>query len=381
MRFIFALLICPSLALGSEEPARAVRAKGYGAILAGDLANARDRAIEDALRRAVEQAVGTYIQSETLVENFMLVKDEILSRARGFVKSYKVVSEGREDPTTYAVTVEALVKLGDVTDAIEQLIERAGRPRIMVLVNETVDGRPSESHEADAAIVAAFREKSERFLLLDPEVVSRNIEASKARAALAGDVKAASSIGLMAGADLVIVGTAEVRHIRQEVYGTSWESSQAKVSAKAIWTSTGEIIASESSSATRTVAAEQQTGISALREACSGLVEAMLPKLLEYWRKEAFGTGKTIQMVVRGIPSLSDLGSFETSLRYSLRGIKKLRQRSFEGGVALYDLEAVSDGVQLARELETKNLSPFKVKVISASRNRLEIKVSKEERP
>jgi len=86
----------------------------------------------------------------------------------------------------------------------------------------------------------------------------------------------------------------------------------------------GEIIAAESSAATKTVAAEQQTGISALREACSGLVDRMLPKLLEYWRKEAFGTGKTVQMVVRGLSSLSDLGSFETSLRYSLRGIKKL---------------------------------------------------------
>ena len=379
MKFLFALLIGPSLALGSDTTA--VRAKGYGAILAGDLANARDRAIEDALRRAVEQAVGTYIQSETVVQNFMLVKDEILSRARGFVQSYKVVSEGKEDPTTYTVTVDALVRLGDVADAVEELIERAGRPRIMVLVHETVDGRPSESHEAEDALISAFKERSDRFLILDPETVSRNIEASKARAALAGDLKAASSIGLMAGADLVIVGTAKVRHVRQEVYGTSWESSQATVSAEAVWTGTGEIIAAESSAATKTVAAEQQTGISALREACSGLVDRMLPKLLEYWRKEAFGTGKTVQMVVRGLSSLSDLGSFETSLRYSLRGIKKLRQRSFEGGTALYDLEAVSDGVQIARELETKNLSPFKVKVISASRNRLEVQVSKEERP
>jgi len=233
MKFLFALLIGPSLALGSDTTA--VRAKGYGAILAGDLANARDRAIEDALRRAVEQAVGTYIQSETVVENFMLVKDEILSRARGFVQSYKVVSEGKEDPTTYTVTVDALVRLGDVADAVEELIERAGRPRIMVLVHETVDGRPSESHEAEDALVSAFKERSDRFLILDPETVSRNIEASKARAALAGDLKAASSIGLMAGADLVIVGTAKVRHVRQEVYGTSWESSQATVSAEAVW--------------------------------------------------------------------------------------------------------------------------------------------------
>ncbi|HID10398.1 MAG TPA: hypothetical protein EYP17_03750 [Candidatus Latescibacteria bacterium] len=366
-------------ALGQEEPATAVRAKGYGAILAGDVANARDRAIEDALRRAVEQAVGTYIQSETVVQNFMLVKDEILSRARGFVQSYKVLSDGKEDPTTYAVTVEALVKVGDVAEAVEQLIEQAGRPRIMVLIQETVDGEPSEAHRAEDAVVGAFRGKSDRFLLLDPEVVARNIEASRARAALAGDLKAAAAIGRMAGTDLVIVGIAEVRHVRQEVYGTVWEFSQARVSARALWVGTGEIVTTESSAATKTVGAEQQTGVSALQEACSKLVDRMLPKLLEYWRKEAFGAGKAIQMVVRGLPSLSDLGRFENILRYSIRGLKKLRQRSFEGGMAMYDLEALSDGLQIAKELESKAIGPFRVEVITASRNRIEIQVSKEE--
>ncbi len=365
--------------LGQGEPATAVRAKGYGAILAGDVANARDRAIEDALRRAVEQAVGTYIQSETVVQNFMLVKDEILSRARGFVQGYKVLSEGKEDPTTYVVTVEALVKVGDVAQAIEQLIEQAGRPRIMVLIQETVDGEPSDARDAENALVGAFREKSDRFLLLDPEVVARNIEASRARAAFAGDLQAAAAIGRMAGADLVIVGTAEVRHVRQEVYGTVWESSQARVSARALWVDTGEIVATESSAATKTVGAEQQTGVSALQEACSELVDRMLPKLLEYWRGEAFGGGKTIQMLVRGLPSLSELGNFESILRYSIRGLKKSRLRSFEGGVAVYDLEATSDGLQIAKELESKNLRPFQVKVVSASRNRIEVQVSKGE--
>jgi len=42
---------------------------------------ARDHAIKDALRKAVEQAVGTFIFSETVVENYEVLSDRIYSKA------------------------------------------------------------------------------------------------------------------------------------------------------------------------------------------------------------------------------------------------------------------------------------------------------------
>ncbi len=38
---------------------------------------ARDHAIKDDLRKAVEQAVGTFISSETVVENYEVLSDRI----------------------------------------------------------------------------------------------------------------------------------------------------------------------------------------------------------------------------------------------------------------------------------------------------------------
>lgn len=95
---------------------------------------ARDRAIEDALRRAVEQALGTFISSETMVENYRLIQDRILSRAEGYVAGYRIVSEGIQD-SLYRVRILARVRKGrlqDDAEAIKNLIMRRGRPLIYV---------------------------------------------------------------------------------------------------------------------------------------------------------------------------------------------------------------------------------------------------------
>ncbi len=95
---------------------------------------ARDKAIEDALRRAVEQALGTLISSETIVENYHLIQDRILSRAEGYVAGYRIVSEGIED-SLYRVRILAHVRKGrlqDDAEAIRSLIMRMGRPLIYV---------------------------------------------------------------------------------------------------------------------------------------------------------------------------------------------------------------------------------------------------------
>ena len=86
-----------------------VTAKGQSAIYLNDVANARDKALADAFRKAVEQAIGAMVSSETVVENYQLISDKILTRARGFVKTYNVISEGEIEEGLYQVEIEAQV--------------------------------------------------------------------------------------------------------------------------------------------------------------------------------------------------------------------------------------------------------------------------------
>jgi hypothetical protein len=56
-----------------------VLAEGQAAIIAGNTVIARDKAIDDALRKAVEQTVGAVVSSGTMSENFKVVHDRILA--------------------------------------------------------------------------------------------------------------------------------------------------------------------------------------------------------------------------------------------------------------------------------------------------------------
>jgi hypothetical protein len=82
--------------LSSDTTIREVMVEGVSSIEGGRKDIARDHAIKDDLRKAVEQAVGTFISSETVVENYEVLSDRIYSKAEEYVAEYKVLREKEE---------------------------------------------------------------------------------------------------------------------------------------------------------------------------------------------------------------------------------------------------------------------------------------------
>jgi hypothetical protein len=78
-------LLLPLVFIAGSAYAQAVTVEGMG--------TDKDAAVKDAMRAAVEAAVGTYIRSETLVENSAAALDEIYAKSQGFVKSVDILSE------------------------------------------------------------------------------------------------------------------------------------------------------------------------------------------------------------------------------------------------------------------------------------------------
>ena len=60
---------------GWAATAQQIESEGVAVIRQGNVGVARDQSLEDALRKAVEQAVGTFIESESRVENFRLLAE------------------------------------------------------------------------------------------------------------------------------------------------------------------------------------------------------------------------------------------------------------------------------------------------------------------
>ena len=68
-----------------------------------------DKAKQNAIRNAVEQVIGSYVSSDTIVQNSAILKDEVLSYSGGYVKDMKILSHEKNDDGLYSVKIEANV--------------------------------------------------------------------------------------------------------------------------------------------------------------------------------------------------------------------------------------------------------------------------------
>ena len=93
---------------GVQEGTKVVTTQGTAMINNGDESSARNAAINDALKKAVEQAVGTIVPSQTTVDNYTLLNDKIYSNTSGYVHDYNIIKEGPNN-NLYTVTVQATI--------------------------------------------------------------------------------------------------------------------------------------------------------------------------------------------------------------------------------------------------------------------------------
>ncbi len=76
---------------------------------------AKERAMKDAERKAVEEGTGLYLEAYSKIHNYMTVEDDIKSLAAGYIVSKKVLLDTLEaTPLRYHVRILAEVKCGDL---------------------------------------------------------------------------------------------------------------------------------------------------------------------------------------------------------------------------------------------------------------------------
>jgi len=100
---ILGCILLTSVSVFAEEPEKMehVISTGVGIDMDGAKANA--------IRNAVEQVVGTFVSSETILKNSELISDSILSYSGGYVKESKVLSQGKTPDGLYSVKIDTLV--------------------------------------------------------------------------------------------------------------------------------------------------------------------------------------------------------------------------------------------------------------------------------
>jgi hypothetical protein len=375
---VIALFVCFALPLIAQDT-KQITADGV-ATIGSDPAAARDKAIEDALRRAVEQAVGTIVESETAVEKYQLLSDRIYSHSSGYVKNYSVVSE-KQEGNLLRVTISADVSTGDLTNdlsGIGLLQRRMKYPRIMVsIIEDNILSNASyweaysvSTSQAESTVNKRMKEKG--FNIVDPNFMRKSLNAQEARAAWEGDYATAGRFGKRLGAEIVIVGQAASTRSANNIMGSDLLSVSSTINAAAVKAGTGEVIAQASGKGTAAHINEIAAMQEALQKASDQVSDQLIEGILDTWQKESSGT-RTIALEVNGI-STQELERLKSSLE-KMRGVLEILVRNFSGGSADISIQAKTDGQELSAQIAKTPFAGFKLELVEGSVDRLQYDV------
>lgn len=348
-----------------------ILAEGVSAVeFQGGIDIARDHAINDALRKAVEQGVGTFINSETQVNNFQLISDNIYSKTSGYVSSYRIIDEG-ENAGLYRVVIRAIVKIDNIENdlaAIGILLAEQGKPRIMVVVKEL--GSMSElsnmnslmgSIMFETMILDHFRQQG--FPVVDAATVADILERDQLKLILEGDDATATLIGLEAGAEIVIAGTAMHSQESRIIAGSPREIHEYQVSTRAINTRTGSVLAGSAMTVTLPFS-ESQARSQAADSTSSELASAILSGWIQ---------GENTTVIVATNADFDKVQALRSELRLKIRGVLDVITRDFTGTRATLEVISETATSQVIDELTSGELD-VEFQVTGMSGNRIEIR-------
>lgn len=289
---LFGVMFGSTLMFAQEE----VIAKGQAPILGGNQIAARSAALDQALRNAVEQTVGTLVVSESFSRNFALIHDEILSQSSGYVSRYEVMME-RTSGEIFDITVRAWVSKADLNAKLAALglIVARTMPRIAVILVDKNAVTPVVGSQAPVAadrfavdgisrakISDCFLER--QFVVLDMDQVKENLKREELDALLSLDPEKANALGLRLNVDLLAVGETYFQGGDSPLEG--FKTATAVISMKIHYTDTGQVIASKTVTENMSGISVLQASTRAMEKAAVKLCDQLTDSILSFWTQQ-----------------------------------------------------------------------------------------------
>jgi hypothetical protein len=341
----------------AAQAEKAVVVQGVGA--STDPAKARDDALADAQRRAVEVGVGLYLKSETVVENLAVLTDSIYTHTEGYIASYEVLSE-RVTGEERRVEIRALVRMGKLENDLAVLWEKlqlASSPRVIVAIEQP------QPTDVEGLVQSVVTEKlvGYGFRVLDASQLSEAKRRRLVRLLRSEGRQTAEALALQDDADIVVIGNATRRPLGKPVPELDAYSAEAALDARAVRTDTAKVVAASRGSSGPTAGFRQdQAAEAALRAAAEDWVKRNLGALVRASRDPT----SNYSIVVIG-------GDYQTaqaltSLLAESRFVRDASLRAYDEGTAQIEVRFVGSGKALANEVASLDSPRVAVKGLAA---------------
>jgi hypothetical protein len=294
-----------------------------------DLLDAKKRALADAQKNAVEMTVGVYVNAATRVEKALMVDQQILAKTNGYIKKYKILSEG-QDGNFYKTKIEALVKIEEINKDLSLLgLNTPPQPttssqRLAVFIQDKIDGVEDKDGVSENAL-------ADRLLSLQYKVVN-NTELVQAAAKLkAGDLvnnpEQQNKVGEMVHADVLVVGSGASSFNTDQGLG-GLISYRGNITFKVVKVKQSALIYSNSFSAGGASTTREAAGKEALKRAAAVAGEDLVQVLDQRLKSFNF-----ITVTVKNVTTLNQLNALIKGLQGMIE-VKNVQTDKFAEGTA-----------------------------------------------
>ncbi|MBR6012670.1 MAG: hypothetical protein IK062_02680 [Selenomonadaceae bacterium] len=331
----------------------------------------RESALRDARRVAVEQVVGTFVDSRTLTNNFKIELDKVYLNSKGFVGKVNVLSEGMANGF-YKVRAVINVDKNPSAEILQQVqaVMALNDPRIAVAVfkgNSATHEDAIESAIIDKLISLNFTH------MIDPNIVAGLQNAQMQESLYNG--RPISGVGSSFGADFIVLGRChtvssggvKIPDFKGGYIETGLNVGKTELTAKIIRIDTGDILETFSIE----VAGLSDNNSAAEREALKNMAGQAASKVEEKFRRIGARSSRGIQ-----ITALSNDYNKVQSLANDLRGLSGVQSvyvREHRNGKAIIDVDTDQDVDSLILLLRNRSSLNFVIESTGGSSATLRI--------
>ena len=369
------------------------QATGYATVYDNDEGLARDKAMDDASRKIVEQVLGNTVSGSSMVQDFQLVSSIIESHSVGMVKNQHVTKQGREGDS-YAVTLEGDVYPAAIGDAIKSALENYGRPKFMMLVRETFEGKQNEPGMTVTELSMMDIMGTAGFQFVDAATVLRLMKKDKAdmQKAMSGQIRGDEAVQSLilddAGAEVIIFGDIQTSDQSAALQKYNMKSKRAIVNLKAVDVYTGDILASVSADAPGADINADVASKKSIQQALgsnkvlgkaddSGQFQPgnFMNQITRKFIESA--TRRPIQLRVGGLDN-QQMIKFRDFLSQRVRGVKKVEVKGQQGKETKLEVLFAGKTVDLTDEFSNKaDAAGYMINIVKSYPNKIQMTVQK----
>ena len=300
MRFVCTVILLFGLGIACAH-AGTVTATGVAPILDQQVAEARKVALDEAKRAAVEQALGTYVESRTEVEDFTLASDTIYTSVKGRIDRYEVTVDEAQPGDLYRVEIIARFEDALLLSETEKLLNQHHwhkKPRLLI---EITGGGDSAGNQVALQVQERLQKKFRRGGFDVFEADSRdNI-----------------------GAGFLLQGSTHLATQESDFQGVALKSNELQVTVSLKRIGSGQVISSASFSDSKPGSNQARAYKAMSKEAANRLYSEISYQMNEEWlSNQSRGSDIVLQLTGQGLGG--KVPGIKSGLDQAVRGLQSI---------------------------------------------------------